>query len=93
MTDKHALTAEAELDEIQQGIAAVQIMEALHCYGLEFVQGVITQWQQSPALTCDQCLRWNQRCQGYCQLRAQAELPQLSKTHAQSCPYFRDIGF
>ncbi|MDB9529914.1 hypothetical protein PN498_28265 [Oscillatoria sp. CS-180] len=85
--------AEYEEEQIAEGVAQAQILEIIHRHGYEFVERAITEFKQSQQPTCDQCVHWRDRCQGYCHLRASAELEPLPKSHAAQCSYFEDIGF
>jgi hypothetical protein len=85
--------AEHEQQQIAEGMAQAQILEIIHRHGHEFVEQAIAEFKQSQQPTCDQCVHWRDRCQGYCSLRASAELEPLPKSHAAQCSYFSDIGF
>lgn len=86
--------AEYEQQQIAEGIASAQILDILYHYGSKFVECVIAEFKQSQQPACDQCVHWRGlQYQGYCHLRAAAELEQLPKNHAAQCPYFEDIGF
>ncbi|MEM6424221.1 MAG: hypothetical protein AAF728_03535 [Cyanobacteria bacterium P01_D01_bin.128] len=85
--------AEYEQQQIAEGMAQAQILNIIHHHGQEFVESVIAEFKQSQQSTCEQCVHWRDRCQGYCHLRASAELEPMPKSYAAQCSYFQDIGF
>lgn len=85
--------AEYEQEQIAEGLAQSQILDIIYRHGYEFVERVIAEFKQSQQPTCEQCVHWRDRYQGYCHLRASAELEPLPKRHAAQCPHFSDIGF
>lgn len=84
---------EHEEQQIAEGMDHVQLLEIIERQGHKFVERIIAEFKQSQQPTCEQCVHWRDRCQGYCHLRASAELESLPKSHAAHCPHFRDIGF